>query len=148
MRDFSEQKSRCLSKSENFYLLENWSSQSLIDLNLSVMFTVVHVCSRPFVTAAAAAAAAAESLQSCPTLCDPINRLPHPWDSPGKTTGVGFHVLLQSPLLSTSILLSHFSHLIIKTAYEVGGQSSGRIKIKTKFLDSKSSVSTSLYSIN
>ena len=112
------------------------------------MFTVVHVCSRPFVTAAAAAAAAAESLQSCPTLCDPINRLPHPWDSPGKTTGVGFHVLLQSPLLSTSILLSHFSHLIIKTAYEVGGQSSGRIKIKTKFLDSKSSVSTSLYSIN
>ena len=22
-------------------------------------------------------------------------RLPHPWDSPGKNTGVGFHVLLQ-----------------------------------------------------
>ena len=37
------------------------------------------------------AAAAAKSLQSCPTLCDPIDgsppRLPHPWDSPGKNTG-------------------------------------------------------------
>ena len=35
-------------------------------------------------------AAAAKSLQSCPTLCDPRQptRLPHPWDSPGKNTGV------------------------------------------------------------
>ena len=44
------------------------------------------------------AAAAAKSLQSCPTLCDPIQqstRLPHPWDSPGKNTGVGCHFLLQ-----------------------------------------------------
>ena len=39
------------------------------------------------------AAAAAKSLQSCPTLCD--TRLPCPWDSPGKNTGVGCHVLLQ-----------------------------------------------------
>ena len=47
----------------------------------------------------AAAAAATKSLQSCPTLCDPIDkqpsRLPHPWDSPGKNTGVGCHFLLQ-----------------------------------------------------
>ena len=40
------------------------------------------------------AAAAAKSLQSCPTLCDPIDvwqptRFPCPWDSPGKNTGVG-----------------------------------------------------------
>ena len=45
------------------------------------------------------AAAAAELLQSCPTLCDPIRRqptrLPRPWDSPGKNTGVGCHFLLQ-----------------------------------------------------
>ena len=44
-------------------------------------------------------AAAAESLQSCPTLCNPIDgqptRLPRPWDSPGKDTGVGCHFLLQ-----------------------------------------------------
>ena len=47
----------------------------------------------------AAAAAAAKSLQLCLTLCDPIDpqptRLPHPWDSPGKNTGVGCHFLLQ-----------------------------------------------------
>ena len=45
------------------------------------------------------AAAAAKSLQSCPTLCDPIDSsppgLPRPWDSPGKNTGVGCHFLLQ-----------------------------------------------------
>ena len=45
------------------------------------------------------AAAAAKSLQSCLTLCDPIDgqptRLRRPWDSPGKNTGVGCHFLLQ-----------------------------------------------------
>ena len=43
-------------------------------------------------------AAAAKSLQSYPTLCDPIRqpiRLHCPWDSPGKNTGVGCHFLLQ-----------------------------------------------------
>ena len=38
------------------------------------------------------------SLQSCPTLCDPRRqptRLPRPWDSPGKNTGVGCLFLLQ-----------------------------------------------------
>ena len=44
------------------------------------------------------AAAAAKSLQLYPTLCDPIRwqptRLPRPWDSPGKNTGVGCHFLL------------------------------------------------------
>ena len=41
-----------------------------------------------------AAAAAAKSLQSCPTLCDPIDGTPPssgPWHSPGKNTGVGYH---------------------------------------------------------
>ena len=31
--------------------------------------------------------AAAKSLQSCLTLCNPIDGSPHPWDSPGKNTG-------------------------------------------------------------
>ena len=35
--------------------------------------------------------------QSCPTLCNPMNCSPPgflcPWDSPGKNTGVGCHVL-------------------------------------------------------
>ena len=46
------------------------------------------------------AAAAAKMLQSCPT--DSVRphrrqptRLPSPWDSPGKNTGVGCHCLLQ-----------------------------------------------------
>ena len=45
-----------------------------------------------------AAATAAKSRQSCPTLCDPMDSSPpgsHPWDSPGKNTGVGCHFLLQ-----------------------------------------------------
>ena len=100
---------------------------------------------RSVITIRTAAAAAAKSLQSCPTLCDPIDgslpgslslgfsrqehwsglpfpspvqesekwkwsrsvlpdsyrphelqttRLPHPWDFPGKSTGVGCHHLL------------------------------------------------------
>ena len=44
------------------------------------------------------AAAAAKSLQSCPTVQPhrrQLTRLPRPWDSPGKNTGVGCHFLLQ-----------------------------------------------------
>ena len=43
-------------------------------------------------------AAAAKSLQSCPTVRPhrrQPNRLPRPWDSPGKNTGVGCHFFLQ-----------------------------------------------------
>ena len=44
-------------------------------------------------------AGAAKSLQSCLTHVRPHRRqptrLPHPWDSPGKNTGVGCHFLLQ-----------------------------------------------------
>ena len=43
-------------------------------------------------------AAAAKSLQSCLTLRPhrrQPTRLPRPWDSPGKNTGVGCHFLLQ-----------------------------------------------------
>ena len=45
-----------------------------------------------------AAAAAAKSLQSCLTVRPhrwQPTRLPRPWDSPGKNTGVGCHFLLQ-----------------------------------------------------
>ena len=52
-----------------------------------------------FLLALRVPAAAAKSLQSCPTLCDPhrrqSTRLPRPWNSPGKNTGVGCHFLLQ-----------------------------------------------------
>ena len=46
-----------------------------------------------------AAATAAKLLQSCQTLCNPIDSSPLgssvPGDSPGKNTGVGCHFLLQ-----------------------------------------------------
>ena len=45
-----------------------------------------------------AAAVAAKSLQSCRTVRShrrQPTRLPRPWDSPGKNTGVGCHFLLQ-----------------------------------------------------
>ena len=55
-----------------------------------------------------AAAAAAKSLQSCPTLVRPhrrqLTRLPRPWDSPVKSTGVGCHVFLQGGMRPASLL--------------------------------------------
>ena len=45
----------------------------------------------------------AQSLQSCPTLCNSLDwpsRLFSPWDSPGKNTGVGCHALLQGLFLT------------------------------------------------
>ena len=50
-----------------------------------------------------------EVAQSCPTLCDPVDcSLPGflcPWDSPGKTTGVGYHFLLQGIFLTQGLNL-------------------------------------------
>ena len=51
----------------------------------------------------------AKSLQSCLTWCDAMDckhvRLLHPWDSPGKNTGVGCHALLQGNLSKPKIEL-------------------------------------------
>ena len=43
-----------------------------------------------------------EVTQSCLTLCDPMEptRLLHPWDFPGKSTGVGCHFLPQGIFLT------------------------------------------------
>ena len=49
----------------------------------------------------------AKSLQSCPTLCNPMDCSPTgllcPWDSPGKNTGVGCHFLLQGIFLTQGL---------------------------------------------
>ena len=48
----------------------------------------------------------AKSLQSCPTLCDPMHgSLPSSsvHDSPGKNTGMGCHALLQGDLPDSGI---------------------------------------------
>ena len=54
-----------------------------------------------------------EVIQSCPTLCNPMDcsplRLLCPWDSPGKNTGVGCHFLLQGifPTQGSNLGLLH-----------------------------------------
>ena len=65
---------------------------------LCQMFRVHNLIKSHFCCGWWAAAAAAKSHQSCPTLWDPIDGSPpgsHPWDSPGKNTGVGCYFLLQ-----------------------------------------------------
>ena len=53
-------------------------------------------------------AAAAKSLQSCPTLCDPIDSPPGSWGSPGKNDGVGCHFLLQCMKVKPTTFLFFF----------------------------------------
>ena len=58
-----------------------------------------------------AAAAAAKSLQSCPTLWPhrrQPTRLPRPWNSPGKNTGVGCHCLLHVACYSVANMTTAF----------------------------------------
>ena len=54
-----------------------------------------------------------KSLQSCPTLCNPMDCPPGfcPWDSPGKNTGVGCPALLQGIFL-TQGPNPHLLHLL------------------------------------
>ena len=64
--------------------------------NTGLLLNVANKCSLKIFNIIAAAAA--KSLQSCPTLQphrQQPTRLPRPWDSPGKNTGVGCHFLLQ-----------------------------------------------------
>ena len=48
--------------------------------------------------------------QSRLTLCDPMDRLLYPWDSPGKNTRVGCHFLLQEilPTQGSNLCLLHW----------------------------------------
>ena len=73
--------------------------QMLVNAKLKAFLqTLTELTESNFEWLFAAAAAAAASLQSCPTLCDPIDGSPpgfRPWDSPGKNTGVGCNFLLQ-----------------------------------------------------
>ena len=73
---------------------------SFLLINFNFHFLVGRIFKQSKFYTVITAAAAAKSLQSCLTLCDPIDRkkptrLPCPWVSPGKNTGVGCHFLLQ-----------------------------------------------------
>ena len=80
----------------HFYFL--WVFKALF-LNFFSFYLFLHVLNNTFCYKQLHAAAAAKSLQSCPTLCDPVDGSPLgspcPWDSPGKNTGVGCHCFLQ-----------------------------------------------------
>ena len=72
-----------------------------------------------------AAAAAAKSLQSCPTVQPhrwQPTRLRHPWDSPGKNTGVGCHFLLQGifPTQGSNPGLPHHRQLLYRLSQNAG----------------------------
>ena len=64
-----------------FHLTEDWKPKSLQWPTMSLLSFSLSLCDPT---------AAANSLQSCPTLCNPIDGLPpgspRPWDSPGKNT--------------------------------------------------------------
>ena len=63
-------------------------------------------------------AAAAKSLQSCPTLCDPIDGSPPgsalPWDSPGKNTT---SALLTTPKLLTVWITRNYGKFLKRWEY-------------------------------
>ena len=72
----------------------------------------------------AAAAAAAKSLQSCPTLCSPMDcsllGSSVSGDSPGKNTGVGCHALLQGifPTQALNLSLPHCRQILYHLSHQ------------------------------
>ena len=69
----------------------------------------------------AAAATAAKLLQSCLTLCNPIDGSPPGSPVPGKNTGVGCHFLLQCMKVK-SITTEKYSISIVPQSYLLGHQ--------------------------
>ena len=88
---------------------------TLNKISILSYFTVVYLTEN-LLFSSAAAAAAAKSLQSYPTLCDPIDGSPpgspRPWDSPGKNTGVGCHFLLQCMKVKSESEIALFLYII------------------------------------
>ena len=86
-----------------FSVSERKTSVTLLFLNIlySILFLFYECSSTVFnftkdINDTFCSATAAKSLQSCPTLCDPIDcsppGSPRPWDSPGKNTGVSCQI--------------------------------------------------------
>ena len=105
---------------------EAWSYQKLEEIRNRIS-TRISEGRTDLVTSWFWIAAAAKSLQSCPTLCDPIDgRLPRPWDSPGKNTGGGCHFLLQSTKVKSEsevaqswLSCTYLSYSLIQRLYRI-----------------------------
>ena len=70
-----------------------YSTDTYVELLVVLIEYILHLCEEYL-----SVAAAAKSLQLCLTLCDPVDGSPpgsRPWDSPGKSTGVDCHCILQ-----------------------------------------------------
>ena len=81
----------------------------ILYLKTTTSVVVVNL-TRKLYGAPAAVAAAAKSLQLCPTVQphrQQPTRLPCPWDSPGKNTGVGCHFLLQCMKVKSEREVAH-----------------------------------------
>ena len=97
--------------------MEQWTG-----LKLEKEYDKAVYCHPAYLTYVQSARMPAQSLQSCPTLCDPMNCSPPGssvrGDSPGKNTGVGCHALLQgifptqglNPDLPQCRILYHLNH--------------------------------------
>ena len=77
-----------------------------------------------------------EVAQSCPTLCDPIHcsltKLLHPWDFPGKSTGVGCHFLLQRIFLTqgSNPGLPHCRQTLYRLSHQGNFEYRGQMQFK------------------
>ena len=71
--------------------------------------------------------------QLCPTLVTPWTRAPRllcPWDSPGKSTGVGCHFLLQGifSIQELNLGLLHCRQILYQLSYEGSMKTVGGVK--------------------
>ena len=88
----------------------------------------------------------AKSLQSCPTLRPhrrQPTRLPCPWDSPGKNTGVGCHFLLQEifPTQGSNRGLPHCRQMLYHLSHQ-GSSDFHKLDILVEYRHLVASIST------
>ena len=91
---------KCLFSSLAHFLIGSFIFLEFSCMSCLYIFEInsLSVASFAIIFSHSTAAVAAKLLQSCPTLRphrQQPTRLPCPWDSPGKNTGVGCHFLLQ-----------------------------------------------------
>ena len=87
----------------------NWPQTIILQENFLCLLLVLSVSrkcvfQRHILHTTVCAFVYAQLLQSCPTLCNPMDykpaRLPWSWDSPGKSIRVGCHAILQGIFLT------------------------------------------------
>ena len=93
------------------------AAQKLHVTKFIVIFAILWWCgTKPVISPRGAYAAAAKSLQSCPTLCEPMDGSPPGSPVPGilraKNTGVGRHFLLQCMKVKRESEVTQSCHIV------------------------------------